>query len=638
MKIQSYLFHAFIERLRHAGPRGRRLLVLYAMSGAAVTGALYEAIMTLGFTGHLPWLHHIGTVLLTTLAAGATVAFALAVYDRMERQFESSAAESERLGRELVEERNLLRALMSGTPDLIYFKDHASRFLRVNEAMARRFGWASPLDSVGLTDFDLFPEELAKLKFADERRVMDTGEPMIGREERDRTPDGRTRWLSSSKMPLRDRQGRIVGTFGISRDITARIEAETRQESIGRGLRKVLELTDELMGCRDEDSLFRMAVELGRSQLGLERCAIFIDAGDAVRGTFGTNMRGEVTDERAHRFPFSPMWKERFRVRSTTGIRWQVSDETLHDWDGRIMQEIGRGAVAVTPIQSTKLDVVGVFCNDSAITGTPPDPVRQDVVAVYCTLLGNIVARLRADRNRLAVEERQRSLMERTDRINTLGLLAAGMAHEINNPLQGMVSHVRALQPFIPTDSSGRRSLDMVQKAIESISSLVRRLLALGSADEAGSHGADLQECIDFVAQLLESQLQRAGIKLEREPLSRPVVISMPRAEFVQILMNLLINARDAMPGGGKVRLTVAVQGTYAVLTVSDTGQGMPADVLRDIFTPFFTTKGARGSGLGLSITDSLVRTAGGRIEVSSEVGRGTVFTTYLPLRGGEAT
>jgi PAS domain S-box-containing protein len=501
--------------------------------------------------------------------------------------------------------------------------------------MARRFGWASPLEGVGLTDFDLFPDELARLKFADEQRVMETGEPMIGREERDRTPDGRIRWLSSSKMPLRDRQGRIVGTFGISRDITARIEAETRQESIGRGLRKVLELTEELMGCRDEDSLFRMAVELGRTQLGLERCAIFISAGDSVRGTFGTSLRGETTDERSHRIAFSALWKERFRVRSSTGIRWQVSDETLYDWDGRGMQEIGRGAVAVTPIQSAKQEVIGVFCNDAAITGAALDPVRQDVVAVYCTLLGNIVARLRAERNRLTVEERQRSLMERTDRINTLGLLAAGMAHEINNPLQGMVSHVRALQPFIPVDSSGRRNLDMVQKAIESISSLVRRLLALGSADESGGQGADLQECLDFVSQLLESQLQRAGIRLEREPLPRPVVVSMPRAEFVQILMNLLINARDATPTGGRVRVSVGVEGTYAVVTVSDTGQGMPAEVLRDIFTPFFTTKGARGSGLGLSITDSLVRTAGGRIEVASEVGRGTVFKTYLPLLGG---
>ncbi|MEZ6123412.1 MAG: PAS domain-containing protein [Planctomycetaceae bacterium] len=126
----------------------------------------------------------------------------------------------------------LLETLLNSIPDAIYFKDEASRFLRISESMARMFGLKSAADAVGMTDRDFFTEEHASETRADELRIMRTGEPLVGRVERETWPDRPVTWASSTKLPLRDSAGNIVGTFGLSRDITdlIRIEEELERE------------------------------------------------------------------------------------------------------------------------------------------------------------------------------------------------------------------------------------------------------------------------------------------------------------------------------------------------------------------------------------------------------------------------
>jgi PAS domain S-box-containing protein len=125
-----------------------------------------------------------------------------------------------------VSDSELLHLLMENVPDAIYFKDLQSRFLRINRGLARRFGLSHPTDAIGKTDFDFFSEEHARQAYEDEQEVIRTGKPMVGREEAEYWPDGRITWASTTKMPLRDRNGAIIGTFGVSRDITHRKKAE----------------------------------------------------------------------------------------------------------------------------------------------------------------------------------------------------------------------------------------------------------------------------------------------------------------------------------------------------------------------------------------------------------------------------
>jgi PAS domain S-box-containing protein len=131
--------------------------------------------------------------------------------------------------RELAHEQFLLRTLLENVPDSIYFKDIKGRFLRSSRAQAKRFGLRDPAEAIGKTDFDFFAKEHAEEAFRDEQQIIQTGQPLIGMEESSPLTDGTERWVSTSKLPLRDKDGEIVGTFGISREITERKQAEHAQ-------------------------------------------------------------------------------------------------------------------------------------------------------------------------------------------------------------------------------------------------------------------------------------------------------------------------------------------------------------------------------------------------------------------------
>ena len=134
--------------------------------------------------------------------------------------------ERKRAEEALIEERHLLHTLMDNLPDVIYFKDRESRFTRINKAHAKQFGLSDPAQAVGKTDFDFFTAEHAQEAYNDEQEIIRTGQPMVGKEEKETWPDGRVTWVSTTKMPLRDANGNIIGTFGVSRDITERKRAE----------------------------------------------------------------------------------------------------------------------------------------------------------------------------------------------------------------------------------------------------------------------------------------------------------------------------------------------------------------------------------------------------------------------------
>ena len=245
-------------------------------------------------------------------------------------------------------------------------------------------------------------------------------------------------------------------------------------------------------------------------------------------------------------------------------------------------------------------------------------------------------------------QEEQRQLeeqLQRTQQLNTLGQLTGGIAHDFNNLLGVIVGYTALMEADLPEGDPKRENTTEVLKAAEKGRTLVRSLLKFSQKDIAHPELLDVNAALSELEKIL-SRVIGDTIQLRLAPGERVGCVFIDSTQFEQIVMNLVVNARDAMPQGGVVtiatskiriepgeeRLRELKPGEYVVIKVSDTGVGMDRDVRDRIFEPFFSTKKhAGGSGLGLAIVYGAVKQNGGAIRVDSQPGKGTVFSVFLP-------
>ncbi len=227
------------------------------------------------------------------------------------------------------------------------------------------------------------------------------------------------------------------------------------------------------------------------------------------------------------------------------------------------------------------------------------------------------------------------AMLRRAQKMEALGLLAGGVAHDVNNLLTVIAGHTDLLlEELVPSDL--RSAVQEIQQAGERSARLTRQLLAFSRHEIAERRVLDLNDVIHDTEDLLR-RLLGANITLSTSLHPDPIPILADPGQMEQVLMNLVVNARDAMTGGGVLRLETAVpSGTWGVLTVADTGCGMDEATRERIFEPFFTTKADLGTGLGLATVFGIVQQGGGHIEVESAPGAGTTFRVSWPLTPGD--
>ncbi len=209
---------------------------------------------------------------------------------------------------------------------------------------------------------------------------------------------------------------------------------------------------------------------------------------------------------------------------------------------------------------------------------------------------------------------------DRLQRLASLGLLAAGVAHEIRNPLSVMRSETERLADTPRDLDYLKRHRDLMLKHIDRLDGIVKKILGLSKNKDKQQVEVDLNEVIETTLQFFA--FKRVAIKKELKP--TPKVKGDP-GELQEVFINLIQNALDAMPDGGELRLRANTTGGRAAVEISDTGKGMSEETSRKIFDPFYSTREA-GVGLGLSIVERIVREHGGTISVESNVGKGTTF------------
>ena len=233
------------------------------------------------------------------------------------------------------------------------------------------------------------------------------------------------------------------------------------------------------------------------------------------------------------------------------------------------------------------------------------------------------------------LERTQKQLIQ-VEKMKSLGQLSASIAHEINNPLAGLLVYTRLLQKLLLTSSLDRnKALDILSKmdlAITHSSKLVSNLLDFARQTPPDLKPVEISKVIDQAISLVGHQAQLTKIKLIREETPSLPLVKGDSGQLQQVLINLIVNAIQAMPNGGELKIISFTDGDLVKVAIQDIGEGIPPENMDKLFTPFFSTRDeVKGVGLGLAVSYGIIQSHGGNIEVQSQLGKGSTFTVSLP-------
>jgi len=502
----------------------------------------------------------------------------------------SNISQQKEMEIKLLEERNLLRTLVDNLPDYIYAKDMAARKTLSNTADVRTLGCKREAEVLGKTDFDFFPKEIAEKLFKEDQKVL-KGQPQVNREEKIVNAKGEVFWMLTTKVPRRNAAGNIIGLVGGSRDITKQKEAEIKLMEERNLLRTLVDNLPDAVYAKDTATRKTLVNKADLRNFGLESEAEVLGKTDF--DLFPHDIAAAFfADDQAVLKTGQPVINREEKVVTPDGeVRWLLT--TKIPW------------------------------RDAA---------------------GNIIGLVGIGRDITEKKHLEEQFL-RAQRMESIGRLASGIAHDLNNILAPILISTTLLRQKVQ-DDEGLEMLTRVEASAKRGADIVKQVLGFGRGMEGQRMPVNPQLLIKDAIRITTETFSKA-IQVETDVAADACFVSGDMTQLHQVLLNLCVNARDAMPHGGKLKLRVhnftadahfaslnpeAKSAAYVLFEVTDTGHGIPPDVRDRIFEPFFTTKElGKGTGLGLSTTLSIVKSHGGFILVESEPGKGSTFQVYLP-------
>ncbi len=543
------------------------------------------------------------------------------------------ALERSRSEAQLAGERELLDTLLENIPDRIYFKDEQSRFIRINRALMRLFNLERPEQAYGKTDTDFYGGDHASDALNDERQVMETGEPILNKVEFETLFDGTRTWSLTTKLPLRDRAGRIVGTCGISREITDLKEMEDRLASERNLLRNVI---DNL-----PDSIFLKDTE-GRYLLDNLAHYRSIGASEA-REVLGRTVFDFFPDELAEHF-------------HETDLEILRTGEPQLNHEERTFNIRGEPRWLLTtkvPWRDESGAMLGVLCISRDVT--EQKQAQENLSQAYAELARSreevlaAMAKLQSAHQQL--REVQLQFVE-AEKMKSIGRLAAGVAHEVKNPLAVIKMGVDFLSQQPLGDDTTPLILKEMADAVQRADTVISGMLDYSRPKQLEVQREDLNAIVAKALVLVRGEV-KPKTRIVRELETALPALALDGAKISQVFINLLANALHAMDEGGTLTIrtfakqltsvgsnvgdsragNLRVGGQLVVAEIDDTGHGIPEEKLGKIFEPFFTTKPTgKGTGLGLSVVKTIVDLHGATIDIRNLPERGARVTIMFQV------
>ncbi len=524
-------------------------------------------------------------------------------------------------------EQHLLNNFIDSIPDNIYFKDIQSRFIKVNKATAQKLGFEKPEDLIGKTDFDIFDKENATGAYNDEQEIIKTGNPIIGTEKKEIWKDGRVTWATSHKMPTIDETGKIIGTFGFTRDITARKKAELVREAL-------LRISEAAYTASDMETLYRRIHEAISTLMPAKNIyiAIYDEKTDLISWPY-------FVDE------FDEMPAERKPKRGMTEYIMRIGQAVLID-ENKIKELMDAGELSVVGTQPKiwlgaplKVDgkIIGViviqdYKNDKAFS--------EDERELLIFITEQIAQVIERKRNSDAIKQYAEELKQLN---NTKDKFFSIIAHDLRSPFNSLLglSELLTNPEEELTEQEKNDFIREIHILIKNEYELLKNLLEWASMQLGKAEfipiNINLFEIVEKKIALLSVHARKKSINLINAVPEEFKVLADPNM-LGSIIQNFINNAIKFTNQNGEIRISSAHQNESAIITIEDNGIGISKDRVEKIFNLESAksskgTAGESGTGLGLILCKEMIEKHGGKLQIISEVNVGTKVIFNLPLQ-----
>jgi PAS domain S-box-containing protein len=525
----------------------------------------------------------------------------------------------------LIKEQFLINALMNNLTDHVYFKDLESRFIRNNRAHALSFGLNDPVQVIGKSDFDFFTENAARQAFEDEQAIIKTGKPIL-KEEKLTRKDQSDAWFSAIKMPLFDNDGTIIGTFGISRDITGKKRSELENQAL-------FEITQGITSTGNLDDLLKLIHRSLGKVVYAENC--FVALFDEKSGLFSFPYFVDKIDST----PVSASMDKScsayvFRTVKPLMLTQEHFDQLVKQGEVELVGSNSPSWIGI-PLQSPS-KVIGVL----VLQHYEKENVYSENDVKFLISIGSQIAmaieRKKAEEEINLKNEQLQAINAEKDKFFSI------IAHDLRGPLSAFVAATQILTEEIQTmEIEEIKDITLSMKTSASnIYSLLENLLEWSRLRRGGMDFVpvklNLKKIIGESIAVLSESASKKGIEIETN-IPDKLEILADNHMFESVIRNLISNAIKFTTQGGKVEVTVHSKEDHSTeIKISDSGIGISQGLISRLFqinekTSRPGTEGEPSTGLGLLLCKEFIEKHNGKIWVESEVGKGSTFTLTIP-------